>query len=196
MKRRGLTYRWWAIALAASLAVSSGCASYTEEMRAAQFSIASGEIGTAIAFLNTQLEVEGIQQMPAVLDDHGTLLLLERATLLQAQRNYEMSARDMMAVDGRLEWFDIEGEGIEQLAAYFYSEDVKAYRAPAYERMLLNTLNMLNFVGMSDLEGARVEARRFRQLEQFYLESGGAEHGAGGRPFGGREPTRNPSTAP
>ncbi len=152
---------------------ASGCASYSEEMKAAQFSIASGEIGEAIKFLNRRLEVDGIQQVPAELDSNGTLLLLERATLLQSQRNYEMSARDMMEVDGKLEWFDIDGEGLDDIASYFYSDDVKAYRAPAYERMLLNTMNLLNFVGMGDLEGARVEARRFKLLEEYYLDDDG-----------------------
>jgi hypothetical protein len=166
------------VAVAAALVCAlcagpGGCASYTEEMRAAQFSIASGEIGEAIVFLNRELGVDGIGQVPGELDSHDTLLLLERATLLQAQRNYAMSSRDMMEVDGRLEWFDIDGEGLDDIASYFYSDDVKAYRAPAYERMLLNTLNLLNFVGMGDLEGARVEARRFKLLEEYYLDGEG-----------------------
>lgn len=157
---------FWGLAL-------SGCASYSEEIQLAQTSIASGNPEEAIRVLNTQLEVDNVRQVPKKMSDNDTLILLERATLLQALGNFDMSARDMVVIDQHLEWLDIDGLDAADIGKYLYSDDVTDYRAPPYERLMLNTLNMINFLGRQDLEGARVEARRFTIMEGFYLDQGG-----------------------
>ncbi|MEM1348451.1 MAG: hypothetical protein AAGI01_07855 [Myxococcota bacterium] len=161
------------IALCA-LSLASSCASYSEQVQDARFSVASGRVDDAIAAYNDLLDVDDPQSAPDELKEDHILFLLERATLLQAQGNYAQSARDMMAIDQRLEWLDIEGTNAGDIAKYLYSEDVSNYRAPPYERLMLNTLNMLNFIGMQDLEGARVEARRFTIMQSFYIDGDGA----------------------
>lgn len=142
-------------------------------MQGAQISVTSGDMTEAIELLNKLLKVESERDVPDTLNDHDILLLLERATLLQSKGNYAMSARDMVAVDQRLEGLDITHSNAKELAKYFYSASATDYRAPPYERLLLNTLNMINFLAQNDTEGARVEARRFTIMEQFYLDKEG-----------------------
>ncbi len=157
--------------LSLALSALSSCASYTEEIADAQRAVASGELDEAIRALNARLKVDNVRQRPGELGDHGTLLMLERATLLQAMNNYDMAARDMMVVDQQLEWLDFDSGTVEEIGKYFYSDDVASYRAPVYERLLLNTLNMINFLGKHDLSGARVEARRFELMASFYEDT-------------------------
>lgn len=166
-----LAHRVTTCALAALCALGPlGCASYTEETRQARESVITGRSERALRLINRELGVPSLLEVPEDLDDDKALLLLERATLLQAQGRFELAARDMMIVDQRLEWLDIDGAGVKDIAKYLYSDDVSDYRAPAYERLLLNTLNIINFLARYDLEGARVEARRFTIMETFYVD--------------------------
>src|SRR5690606_31856269 len=92
------------------------------------------------------------------------------ATLLQAMGEYELAARDMGIVDQRMEWLDIGTSDAVALAKFVYSDDAGGYRAPAYERLMLNALNLVNYLALGELEGARVEARRFHLMESYFLD--------------------------
>ncbi len=156
------------IALAAMSVL--GCATYTDSVREAQADVRAGRPDAALEHFDERLETESWRDLPADLDDEKVLLLLERATLLQATGEYATSARDMVIADQRLEWLDIDAYDRAELARWLYSDDAREYRAPAYERLLLNTLNMVNFLALRDYEGARVEARRFTLIEDFFTE--------------------------
>lgn len=148
----------------------SGCAGYSTSIREAQVDLRAGRPEAALDVVNNRLSLERAEEIPHDLKKSRVLLLLERATLLQALGRYDLAARDMIAVDQRMEWLDIDGVKSVDLGKYIYSGSATPYRAPAYERMLLNTLNMLNFLAMGDMQGAKVEARRFRLLEEFFAE--------------------------
>lgn len=161
----------WLMAILVFFSLSSlGCASYTDHIREAQRAIIAGQPEVAVEILNDRLDVDRPEQVPAHLKKNNVLLLLERATLLQGLGRYDLAARDMSAVDQQLEWLDIDQTDSAQLARYLYSDSSSGYQAPAYERLMLNTLNMINFLAMGQLEGARVEARRFQLMESFFLE--------------------------
>lgn len=151
----------------------SGCASYTTSLRDAQAAVRSGRVESAMEVVNERLDVDEAAALPDSLRKNRVLLLLERATLLQALGEYELAARDMMIADQRLDWLDLDGAGSVDVAEYLYSGSATPYRAPAYERLLLNTLNMINFMAMRDFEDARVEARRFQIIAQFLIDDGG-----------------------
>lgn len=167
-----VTHLGWSILLTLTI-LTMGCASYTEEIAVAQGSISSGNPAEAIKVINKQLGVENVRQVPRKMKDNDTLLLLERATLLQSMGNYKMSARDMVVIDQNLEWLDIDQLNAADIGKYFYREDITNYRSPPYERLMLNTLNMINFLAQRNLDGARVEARRFTIMEGFYLDGDG-----------------------
>ncbi len=143
---------------------------YSDQVRQAKTLSLKGDLDEAIGALNERLEVDSELYTPDKLDDHQTLLLLERATLLQAQGKYALSARDMMIVDDKLEWLDIDKLSVKDLSTQLYSGSKANYKAPAYERLLLNTLNLINYLADDNLEDARVEARRFTVLEKFFID--------------------------
>lgn len=161
--------------LCALMCVStSGCANtYTQDVAATQVAISISDPNQGIRAINEQLNVSSSLMVPAEFKGSESLFLLERATLLQATTNYKMSARDMMVVEQNLEFLDIAGMTANDMAKYYYSEDVSNYKAPPYERLMLNTLNIINFLAIRNLEDARVEARRFTVMESYYLTDKG-----------------------
>jgi uncharacterized protein len=159
-----------AVALVALL-FASGCATYSDNVREAHNAVGASQPEQAVMLLNEQLQAQGSHELPAEYDDDVPLLLMERGTLLQAMGEYELAARDMMAADDQLEFLDLTNAESMEIAKYMYSESAEKYRAPAYERLLLNSMNMLNFLALGDVQSAKVEARRFQLLEQFFLDA-------------------------
>lgn len=150
---------------------SVGCATrYADEVSRAKTLSLKGDLDEAVAALNERLDVDSELNTPDKLDHNQTLLLLERATLLQAQGKYALSSRDMMIVDDKLEWLDIDKMSISDLSTRMYSASKSNYQAPAYERLLLNALNLINYLADDNLEDARVEARRFAVLEGYFID--------------------------
>ena len=163
---------WRVLAALLCCVLLMGCKTYSSSVRDAQNDLARGKPEQALGELNKRLDVERAEDIPQDLGKRRIprlLLLLERATLLQALGRYDLAARDMIAVDQRMLWLDLDGEKSADLAKYMYSASATPYRAPAYERMLLNTLNMVNFMAQGDMQGAKVEARRFALLEELFV---------------------------
>jgi hypothetical protein len=158
---------------AATLGLSACATTYSEQVQSAHAHVIQGDTDQALRFINQRLGVRDITELPAELPGHAGLLLLERAAILQAQGNYKLSARDMVHAEQNLEFLDIASGSLDQIGATIYSGDSARYTAPPYERLLLNTLNMVNFLAIYDLEGARVEARRFKVMEQYYIDEQG-----------------------
>lgn len=150
---------------------TSGCATYSDTVRDAHKAVASSHPERAVNLINKELQTPNSNRLPKEFEDESVLLLLERATVLQSLGKYKLAARDMMAVDDHMEWLSIADADTADIAKYMYSGSAESYAAPAYERLLLNTLNMINFLAMRDLQGAKVEARRFTILEQFFLDN-------------------------
>jgi hypothetical protein len=150
--------------------LGSGCAGYTANVEDAKRDVIYGETDRAVGKLNEVLGTEERHQIPGKLTGENTLILLERATLLQAMGEYKLAARDMMIADQQLDWLDIGAQGKAKVGKYLFSGSAVKYRAPPYERLLLNTMNMINFLALGDYEEAKVEARRFTIIEQFFQE--------------------------
>ena len=161
----------WAVATIVAVGVlTAGCSTYTDHTREAQRAVVAGNVEQAGEHLNPHLDVDEFDGTPADLDDNRVLFLLERATLLQALGNYGSSSRDLIHIDDRLEWVDFRGETADALLELVYSDDAGPYRAPPHERLLLNSVNMINFLALGQGEGARVEARRFRVMQEYYFD--------------------------
>lgn len=160
---------WAACFLVITLAMGSGCATYSDNMRDARRQLQVGQTDAAVASINERLEVDRSTDLPGALEGDKGLLLLERGTVLQALGDPKGSARDFMIADQRLDWLDMSSTAADDVANWLYSGSSANYRAPAYERLLLNTLNMVNFLLLRDFSGARVEARRFAIMESYFL---------------------------
>jgi len=149
----------------------SGCATYSDSMRDAHQALGASRAEQAEQILNQSLKTPDSTQLPESLDGDNILLLLERATVLQSLGKFELAARDIMVVDDHMVFISLANDDSIDLATYLYSDDAKDYVPPAYERLLLNTLNMINYMSVGDLQGAKVEARRFNLMEQFFMNN-------------------------
>lgn len=158
-------FRALLVSLAAALA--AGCATYSDEIRPIREAAAAGRPEDAVLLLSARLGVSSAAELPANPEGDEILWLLERAALLQAAGEYRLSARDFAAADRELETLDVARADSLDLARYLYSDSAVDYRAPPFERLLLNSLNMVNFLALGDYAGARVEVRRFRVFEDF-----------------------------
>jgi len=147
-----------------------GCATYSDKLSKSHKATDRGDYEAGIRALNDLLKVEGPEQLPDEWTAHKPLVALERAMLLQAQGQYEWSARDLSAAETELEFLDLTQDPVGSIGKYVYSDSARVYKVPPAERLALNALNMLNYLAMGDLQGAGVEARRFT-IAREYVES-------------------------
>lgn len=170
----------WAAALVCLLALGA-CSTYTDKNLVARQNLRRGDFAGAEAKLNELLGVESSREIPDEWGSETALTLLERATVLQAMGEYGISARDFSAAEKELEWLDIADDTSGEIGKYLFSDDSTKYKAPPTEKLLVNAFNMINYLALGDLQGARVEARRFQVMHKYLTDHFPDEpHGAFG----------------
>jgi hypothetical protein len=165
-------------ALLCCAAVATGCATYSDHMLAAHEAAAREDWPAAEDEINAILGVDSRADLPETWSSDESLAVLERAAVLQAQGAWRESARDLSAAEGELELIDFNVDTVGTIGTYIYSDSAGKYRTPPLERVALNVFNMANYLAMSDLEGAAVEARRY-QVMRDYLENMGIDRPPG-----------------
>lgn len=160
------------IALVGSTALV-GCGGYASTSEAFRRSLTAGQPGDALTRVNEALEVQRAEDLPSEPGPDTPLLLLERGTILQALGRNELSARDFKLADKNLDVLDLTGDTAGEISKYLFSDDATVYKAPPYEKLLLNTVNMLNFLVLGDASGAKVEARRMLINRKFLEKEAG-----------------------
>lgn len=176
--RRSRTLR---AALVLGLVFATGCATYTDRNLAARQDLKRGDFGGAEQKLNRLLGVESSRDLPGSFGSDTALTLLERATVLQAMGEYELSARDFSAAERDLEFLDIANDTVGEIGKYVFSDDSTKYKTSPTEKLHINALNMINYLALGDLSGARVEARRFQVMRKYLADHFPDEpHGAFG----------------
>lgn len=144
---------------------------YAERVNDMRVNIDQGNVGGAIGAVNGALGVDLAEQMPSdEQDEIIPLLLLERAALLQASGQFKLSARDFEAADARIEVLDLSTSTADDIAQYMFSDALGDYQTPPYEKLLINTMNLINHLALGDLQSARVEARRVEVLERYFKD--------------------------
>ncbi|MDI3285902.1 hypothetical protein [Polyangium sp. 15x6] len=152
---------------------NAGCAGHEVRVRDSLAALDRGSMEQAVAVLDRELGVKSPGEIPPVKQDEA-LLLLDRGSIHLAMGKYEQASRDLGAADQAIEVLDLSTSKAADLGRYVFSDDAGPYKAPAYEKLLLNTLNMLSYLARHDLNGARVEARRLAVMQK-YIESVGDE---------------------
>ncbi len=147
--------------LLAAAFLCTGCGGYADTSQAFRSALTTGRVNPALERVNEALGVDRADQLPSQPTGDTPLLLLERATILQALGNSKLSARDFQAADKTLEVLDLANDTAGDIGKYLFSDDATAYKAPPHEKLLLNTVNLLNYLVMGDASGAKIEARRF-----------------------------------
>ena len=160
-----------AVALVAVLL--GGCGGYMKTVEAMNAAIRAGDIDEAVVRVSNEMDVDGPGRVPDDLTGDVPLLLLERATLLYAEGANEPSARDFGVADKVLEVLDLTNDAAGDVGKFLFSDDSGVYVAPPFEKLMLNSLNLLNYLSMGDMEGARVEARRLTIMQDLVKSTEG-----------------------
>jgi tetratricopeptide (TPR) repeat protein len=130
-----------------------------------------GQPKEALALYNEALEVDTAADIPEDVGGDNTLLLLDRSMILQQLGEYEFSSRDLQLADKQIELLDFSRSGLDTLGKYMFSDDTGPYKAPPYEKLMINTMNMVNYLVQGDLNGARIEARRLAVIQKYLRDS-------------------------
>jgi uncharacterized protein len=164
----------WLGGLVAGVVVFSGCASYSEGTKGARTALDAGQADKALSIYNEKLEVDTEKELPKNTGGDNTLLILDRSMILQQLQNYQLSSRDLEVADKQIEVLDLDRGTLDDIGKYLFSDDTGPYKAPFYEKLLINTQNMLNYLEVADLNGARIEARRLAVMQSFISDHEGA----------------------
>jgi hypothetical protein len=161
-------------ALLLGAGMSFGCASYSEGTKGARTALDAGKPKDALSVYNEKLEVESEKELPKNVGGDNTVLILERSMVLQQLEEYKLSSRDLEVADKQIEVLDFDRGTLDEIGKYLFSDDTGPYKAPFYEKLLINTENMLNYLEANDLNGARIEARRLAVMQSFISDHEGA----------------------
>ncbi|GMV43919.1 MAG: hypothetical protein AMXMBFR64_56350 [Myxococcales bacterium] len=134
--------------------------------------VAAGDLERAVAEVSRELDTSP-DALPDTLTGDKPLLLLERGTLRYAAQEHERSSADLETADKHLELLDLTDDTAGDIGRFLFSDDSKVYVAPPFEKLMLSTLNLINYLTRGDLEGARVETRRLRITQQAVAASHG-----------------------
>ena len=153
--------------LAFGLGGSTGCATYSDKTASARAALTAGDYEGAVGEFNSFMKVNSKDKLPKKFKSSTVLAILERATVLHAMQDYENSKRDFELADKELEFLDIAHSAADDIGKFIYSDDVGRYQTSPAEKLNLNALNLLNYLATGDLEGARVEAKRFTTMRNY-----------------------------
>ena len=159
------------VALLALCVVS--CASHSDKTKPIRTALDAAQPRQALAILNEKLEVDSEKQIPDDPGGDNALYLLDRSMVLQALGQYAFASRDLELSDKQIEVLDLSRGAGHELGKYLFSDDAGPYRAPAYEKLLINTMGMVNYLARGDLNGARIEARRLTVMQKYLSDSEG-----------------------
>jgi hypothetical protein len=162
------------VPLIAALALA-GCAGYAGDVAEIRSALRAGDKPRALEMANAVLDVEEDHEYPRKVGGDNALLVLERATIKQGLGRFPASTTDFQVADQHLELLDLKNDTAGNIGKWLFSDDVTVYKAPPHEKLLLNTLNMLNYLAIGNLEEARVEARRLRVMRRHLVDAYSAE---------------------
>jgi hypothetical protein len=153
------------------------CASHSDRTKEARSALDANAPQRALALYNEELEVDSAKDLPKEVEGDNAVLLLDRAVILQQLGENELSARDLQVADKQIEMLDFSRGTADEIGRYLFSDDVGPYKSPPYEKLMINTMNMINYLVRGDLSGGRIEARRFAVMQK-YLEDNEDSPGA------------------
>jgi hypothetical protein len=154
----------------------AGCAGHAARTEGARTALDEGAPNQALELLDEELEVKSATELPEKTSGDNALLLLDRAMVLQqvastsrepSTKDYSLSSRDLQIADKQVEVLDLSRGALDDIGKYLFSDATGPYKAPTYEKLMINTMNMVNYLVRGDLNGAKVEARRLAVMQKF-----------------------------
>ncbi|HEY2514539.1 MAG TPA: hypothetical protein VGI39_26930, partial [Polyangiaceae bacterium] len=159
---------FWLVPFAALLVGCGGHSARTLEMRTA---LDEGAPRAAIASLNKEIGVAKDGDLPNDIQGDNALLVLDRASIQQSLAQWSLSEADFQASDKAIDMLDLSQNAGDAIGKYVFSDSTGRYAAPPYEKLLINTLNMVNYLETRDLAGAKIEARRLAVMRTYYQDT-------------------------
>jgi tetratricopeptide (TPR) repeat protein len=149
----------------------TGCGGHSARTLEMRTALDAGNAKAAIHALDEELDVKDPKDLPADIKGDNAILVLDRASIQQGAGEFPLSKRDFEAADKSIDMLDLARNAADSIGEYVFSGSVGRYQAPPYEKLMINTLNMLNYLETKDLNGARIEARRLSVIQKYYRES-------------------------
>ncbi len=150
-----------------ALAALQGCASHSEQVLPVRMALDAGNPREAIRLLNQKMDVATDADLPVDMGSDHALYVLDRASVQQSLARFDRSKHDLEAADKAIDMLDLAHDARDTIGEYVFSGSSGKYQAPPYEKLLVNTLDMLNYLELRDLDGARVEARRLAVMQKY-----------------------------
>ena len=154
----------------ATSAFASGCAGHAARTVEARKALDRHDAKTALELYDKELEVGSGAEVPKRVSGDNALLLLDRATILQQLTQYRDSSRDLEIADKQVEMLDFTRAPAHEIGRYLFSDDTGPYKARPFEKLFINTLNMVNYLAQGNLAGAKVEARRLAVMQKYLTQ--------------------------
>lgn len=159
--------RRWLRGVFAVVLLASGCAGHAARTEDARSALDANRPSEALRLYNEILGVESAKELPKKTDGDNALLILDRSVILQQLGEHELSSRDLELADKQVELLDFSRSTADEIGRYLFSDDVGPYKSPPYEKLMINTMNMVNYLVRGDLSGGKVEARRFAVMQKY-----------------------------
>ncbi len=159
---------------AAALVVApwlAGCGGHEARTLKMRTALDAGNAKSAIAAVNEELDVKDAKELPKDIKGDNAILVLDRASIQQGVAEFPLSKRDFEAADKSIDMLDLARNAGDSIGEYVFSGSSGRYQAPPYEKLMINTLNMLNYLETRDLNGARIEARRLSVIQKYYRDN-------------------------
>ncbi len=157
-------------ALALAVAFLPACASHSERMLPVRTALDEGQPREAIRLLGEEMKVQTPHDLPADMGSDNALFVLDRGSIQQSLPDFDASKRDLEAADKAIDMLDLAHGAKDSIGEYVFSGSSGKYQAPPYEKLLLNTLDMVNYLELADLGNARVEARRLGVMQRYVAD--------------------------
>jgi uncharacterized protein len=151
----------------AALCATVGCAGHSARTVEARKALDRHDAKTALGLYNKELGVGSGSELPKEVSGDNALLLLDRATILQEAQQYQNSSRDLETADKQVEMLDFTRSSAHEIGRYLFSDDTGPYKARPFEKLLVNTINMVNYLAQGNAAGAKVEARRLAVMQKY-----------------------------
>jgi len=159
------------VALVAVWSMLVGCGGHEARTLKMRTALDAGDAKGAIKAINEELEVSSDKQLPKEIKGDNALLVLDRGSIQQGLAQFDLSKQDFEAADKAIDMLDLAHNAGDSIGEYVFSGSSGKYQAPPYEKLMINTLDMLNYLEQHDLNGARVEARRLSVMQRYYRQT-------------------------
>ncbi|MFM2420355.1 MAG: hypothetical protein RL385_5078 [Pseudomonadota bacterium] len=156
---------WVWVLLGASWLV--GCAGHASRTVAARRALDAHDPARALTLYNEALDVKSGAELPKSTAGDNAVLLLDRSMVSHQLAAFENTSRDLEAADKAVEMLDFSRSTADEIGRYLFSDDTGPYKARPFEKLLINTMNMLAYLSRGDMAGAKIEARRLAVMQKY-----------------------------